>query len=385
MSRFHLVVLGVALLAALGLVVAPVASAATAPTPVAVAPFTLSANYTKYDALNTALDAKLPNVTVGTVMDNANLDRTALCHSTPSAGSPTGFCWDPDDDTNCNNTPQGITTSRDATGGTYSGHQVVATSWYYTSTCAADAPTTRSRITLTDWDATYPNKYRKILLVEPKSGPDGPTFADIAIHAGGISWYGDYLYVADTANGLRVFDMRKIWETDTTGSGIGLQTDGSYDAHAYRYVLPQIGTITDVGSTQLTWSTVALDRAKPSLVMGEFKEAAGSRAVRFPLDSATHKLKTGTDGLVHATEALSVPYVHVQGVVSHNGRWWFASSSDKKLYYWVPGSAAVAHAWVSWCESLSYWEDPNTADLLWTLRENQGDRNVFAVNQGSFS
>jgi hypothetical protein len=53
-------------------VTAPAEAAVAAPVPVSTAPFTVSANYTKYDALNTALDAKLPNVTVG-VMDNANL------------------------------------------------------------------------------------------------------------------------------------------------------------------------------------------------------------------------------------------------------------------------------------------------------------------------
>lgn len=387
MPKLKLFAAGFAVLMLCGLVAPAEATVAAvaAPTPVATTPFAVSANYTKYDALNTALDAALPNVTVGTVMDNANLDRQSLCHTVPSAGSPVGFCWESGDDTNCNNYPQGVTTSRDATGGDYSGHQVVAASWYYTDTCADSSPTTRSRITLTDWDADYPNKYRKILLVEPISTANGPSFRDVAIHAGGISWYGDYLYVADTSNGIRVFNMNKIWETDTTGTGIGLQTDGSYDAHQYRYVLPQTGMITDVGSTQLTWSTVALDRAKPSLVMGEFKEAAGSRAVRFPLDSTTHKLVSSSDGLVHATEALSVPYVHVQGVVSHNGRWWFASSGTSTLYYWAPGGAASSYAWVSGCESLSYWEDATTADLLWTLREGEGARNVFAVTQGSFS
>ena len=364
---------------------APAAEAVSSPTAISAAPFTLSADYAAYASLITDLDAVLPNPSVATVMDTANLDRQPLCHTTAGTGPVTGLCWESDDDTNCNNTPQGITSTRDATGGEYDGHQLVVASWYYTDTCAANAPTTRSRLTFVDWDADHPNKYRKVLLVEPVSTPDGPSFIDIPVHAGGISWYGDYLYVADTDNGFRVFDLRTIWETDTTGDGIGLQDDGSYDAHAYRYVLPQTGRITDVGSSQLTWSTVGLDRVTPSLVMGEFHETGTSRAVRFPLDAGTHQLVAGADGLVHATQALSVPYEHVQGVVSHNGRWWFASSSAKTLYYWTPGASATAHAWVSWCESLSYWEDATKADLLWTLRENHGDRDVFSVEQQNYS
>ncbi|MGW0958255.1 hypothetical protein ACWD4K_04235 [Streptomyces gelaticus] len=36
--------------------------------------------------------------------------------------------------------------------------------------------------------------------------------AQNGIHAGGMVWYGNYLYVADTANGMRVFDLRKIMD-----------------------------------------------------------------------------------------------------------------------------------------------------------------------------
>ena len=73
-----------------------------------------------------------------------------------------------------------------------------------------------------------------------------PNFKDIPIHAGGVSWYGDYLYVADTGRGMRVFDMRKILKTNTGGTAdqIGRQSSGVYYAHNYAYVLPQIGTIT---------------------------------------------------------------------------------------------------------------------------------------------
>jgi hypothetical protein len=297
-----------------------------------------------------------------------------------------GFCWETGDDGSCHNVPQGITTTRDATGGGYDGHQLVAVSWYYRDVCESNAPNTRSRITLVDWDADHPNKYRKILLVEPKDTPDGPSFADVPIHAGGVSWYGHYLYVADTDDGMRVFDMRTIMETDTTGDGIGLQPGGAYQAHGYRYVLPQMGTIDQTGAdaAQLRWSAIGLDRAQPSLVTADYGDAT-FRSARFPLDPATNRLVTGAGGLVHATQALSVPYHRVQGVVSHNGRWWWGSSGEKLLYHWVPGQASTTtHPWVSWCEGLSYWEDAANPDLLWSLRENTGDRSVFVVQQQNY-
>ena len=35
-------------------------------------------------------------------------------------------------------------------------------------------------------------------------------------------------------------------------------------------------------------------------------------------------------------------------------------------------------------ESISYWEDDTNPDLLWTLQEGVGNRNVFAVEQAAY-
>lgn len=70
---------------------APTANAATAPTPISTAQFALSADYHRYDALNSDLDASLPNVTVSDVMHQANLNRQPLCHTSGLTGPVTGF------------------------------------------------------------------------------------------------------------------------------------------------------------------------------------------------------------------------------------------------------------------------------------------------------
>ena len=91
-------------------------------------------------------------------------------------------------------------------------------------------------------------------------------------HAGGIAWVGDYLYVAETDGGLRVFDMRHL-----------LQVPNPDDALGYAFILPQVGLYkTEPG---LRFSFVALDRTNgPALVTGEYKQgAAGGRIVRWPL------------------------------------------------------------------------------------------------------
>lgn len=376
-----------------GLVVAPSAAAAAAgPTTLPASQYTLSANYNQFDTINSALVSTLGTAAVHTVMDNANHDRTALPSSFSVAGLSGGFRFDSGDNSDCANYPQGITTSRDAVGtansGNYDGHQLVLVSWYTKDGC--DGAQSRSRITLVDWDATYPNKYRKVLLVEPTGTASAPDFKDIPIHAGGVSWYGDYLYVADTGRGMRVFDMRKILKTNTGGAAdqIGRQSPTVYYAHNYAYVLPQVGTITSktTSGTNLAWSSISLDRVSKSIVMTEYTCQSGCtsypnrapRAIRYPFASGVFAATTT------ASQALQLPWYNLNGVASHNGRWWFNSSGQKQLYYWTPSTGSATYSWVGGGESISYWEDSTAADLLWTLQEGVGNRNVFAVTQSTY-
>ncbi|GLW53255.1 hypothetical protein [Kitasatospora phosalacinea] len=375
---------------------APGASAAAAaPTVLNASEYTLSADYHQFDALNSALVSTLGTSAVHTVMDNANHDRQGLTSGFSVAGLTTGFRFDDGDDTDCQSYPQGITTSRDAVGtansGNYDGHQLVLVSWYTNDACGGKQQ--RSRITLVDWDATYPNKYRKILLVEPTGTTTAPSFKDIPIHAGGVSWYGDYLYVADTGSGMRVFDMRKILNTDTGGTADQIGRSGSvYYAHNYAYVLPQVGTVTaqtaHTDTAKLAWSSISLDRVSGSIVMTEYTCPSGCdkypnrppRAVRFPFASGATTFASTTT----ASQALQLPWYKLNGVASHNGRWWFNSSGQKQLYYWTPTAGPSTFAWVGGGESISYWEDSTGPDLLWSLQEPTGSRNVFAVTQATY-
>lgn len=386
-------VLAVAALAA-GLLVTPApAVAAGTPTTLPTSQYTLSANYNQFDTINSALVSTLGTAAVHTVMENANHDRKALPSSFSIGGLVGGFRFDDADNSDCKSYPQGITTSRDAVGtansGNYDGHQLVLVSWYTRDACGGSQE--RSRITLVDWDATHPNEYRKILLVEPTGTATSPNFKDIPIHAGGVSWYGHYLYVADTGRGMRVFDMRKILKTNTGGTAdqIGRQPSGAYYAHNYAYVLPQIGTITSstTSGTNLRWSTISLDRVSGSMVMTEYTcqscddyPSRAPRAIRFPFASGATTFAASTI----ASQALQLPWYNLNGVASHNGRWWFASSGQKQLYYWTPAAGSTTYSWVSGAESISYWEDATNPDLLWTLQEGVGNRNVFAVKQATY-
>lgn len=366
----------------------PTADAASAPTAIDTDDFWVTADYGKtYSEPVAGLLAQAGRSSVSDVMNHANHERTgAKAISTQEHG----FRWASSDNNDSDVAPQGITTSRDAVGtannGRYDGRQVIAASFYNNDPKS-------SRINLTDWDSNYPNKYRRILLVEPTGSKADPSFKDVKIHVGGLAWYGHYLYVADTGSGMRVFDMSKIIKTDTSGDKklIGKHGDRFY-AHTYRYALPQVGRIdshVSSGTTKLTWSTISLDRPKRSIVMSEYKCPKGvdckypkgtTRAIRFPFAKDSTKFAAKTQ----ASQALNTPFNYINGVASHNGRWWFNDSRHKKLNYWGGKGAVSTYNWVSYGESISYWEDDDKPDELWSLQEGKGNRNVFSVKQSRY-
>lgn len=135
-------------------------------------------------------------------------------------------------------TPQGITSTADALEvGTYEGKNGWLVSWYQ------DKPLKSVRITFVD---RADDSYRHVMLVNPNANDN---FTTVPIHAGGIVWYGDTLWVVDTNNGVRVFDMSQIWEVDTKGEGVGKMSGGGYSAATYKYVIPQVRYVHSIYNT----------------------------------------------------------------------------------------------------------------------------------------
>ena len=168
-----------------------------------------------------------------------------------------GFCWNKGDNTNKEWFPQGLTASWDALeDGKWEGRTVVAASWYLKgrsegdlrvlpgglgvlNTKSKEGSSRAVRVSFADRGEGKEGKYDFVALAKPtKDGKDIEPLDHV--HAGGLAWVGHYLYVADTRNGLRVFDLRHIWQADT-GSGEYKVANGKVSAGGYRYVLPQIG------------------------------------------------------------------------------------------------------------------------------------------------
>jgi hypothetical protein len=294
-----------------------------------------------------ALEKTHPQASVGDVIASANRSVRPL-GSSPALSSVRnvqgGFRWNTGDDDVSYWYPQGISGSADAIdGGVVDGHRELLVSWYSKNGKGA-------RISFVNADKLESAKYRHVLLVDRNMKP-------ITTHAGGIAWYGHYLYVAETHVGLRVFDMQHILKASIEG---------------YAYALPQAGTFRT--TSELTFSFVSVDRATPSLLTGEYVAGkAGGRLVQWTL---------GADGLLvpgGARGAWTAPVKQVQGGLLRDGKLTTSSSNGSAagtLLTGAPNAAATSQPWSIGAEDLSF---APTSGRLYSLTEKPGQRVVFAV------
>jgi hypothetical protein len=363
------------------------AAAVAAPVQLRAANFHLKMS--EHNPVIADLDALLPKASVSAVVDSANR-RGRSCRPHPNAVA--SFCWQRGDDSTTEWFPQGITTSADASAdGKYEGKTVVLTSWYY----KGSGDNKGVRASFVDYANPSEPPYRHVLLVEPyRDGAGKPNFRAVPVHAGGIVWYGRYLYVADTWGGFRVFDTRHVWKVSTGDkSNIGRQPDGSYHAHDYAYALPQAFAFvasTAGGYPALRYSAVSLDRTSSpqNVIVPEWdSDGAGTRVVRYPIDQTTWLLKPSDDGYVHGSEAYRVDIPSMQGATAIAGKFHVTSSrgagTQGVIYTFTGTSGPSAHprALPPGPEDLSYWA---AKDQLWTLAEHPGNRSVLAVRGSSF-
>lgn len=271
--------------------------------------------------------------------------------------------------------PQGISSTADALDvGTYQGKNAWVVSWHRDDD---------KSVRVTFVDRGNADRYRHALLVYPHAADD---FREVPVHAGGIVWYGDVLFVVDTSKGIRAFDLTNVWRVDTTGDGVGKDASGKYQAAGYKYVIPQIRWFKWTPSFPFRFSFVALDRttSPDSLVVGEYQTntTVPVRFVRWPLDYTTRKLKAGSDGkTTQASWAYCVGIERMQGTVSADGKFYISRSNGQNsagdLYGWTPGSLAYNNAgfYPRGPEDLSY--DKRNGGRIYTVTEYPGARYII--------
>ncbi len=298
-----------------------------------------------------------------------------------------GFRWNSGDEAVDYWYPQGITGTSDGyASGTVDGRNALLVSWYHRTDAR---PTKGVRVSLADITNLSDVDYRHLLLIQPTGTPTAPDFGPVesgsgnALHAGGIVWWGDLLYVADTGGGIRVFDLDHIMRVPNVDDAdrIGI-AGGRFDAHGYRYAVPELMRFRRAGCS-LRFSFLALDRSSspPALVSGEYvtPEVDGRIAV-WDLDPATG-LPDVRSGEVRASAAYVGGQSRMQGAVRYEGNIYISSSSQYerwgRLYRTRPGfGVSSITAWVYGAEDLTI---DRASDTIWTAAEHPGDRDTVGI------
>lgn len=295
------------------------------------------------------------------------------------------YCWDPGDSKVAYWIPQGVTGSADADkDGLWGDNRVLLVSWYDSD---KTAPNKGVRISFIDQKN---RKYRHVLLVEPTKTAT-PDYKAVPIHAGGIAWLNNYLYVADTKVGFRVFDMERILEVSDAQDSIG-KSGSNYYAHSYKYVLPQVATYRqpayategscEPSATWMCFSSLSLDRSTTpdTLVVGEYlgersNSAAvdGGRVARYQVDASTRQ-PVLTNGKAVPQDLVTMPRSNVQGVQTWKDTYYLGRSSNRSHSWMYSGSVGRSTATNSWAiggEDLYHEHGPNeSAGKLWTVAEH---------------
>lgn len=180
------------------------------------------------------LDQALPNVKVSSIMSDLNHANPGTSPKVSYLIPSSAYGWEQTSSYDDQNTekwyPQGITTSADAYGsGVYEGKRIQLVTWHSDH---YDKGKRGARISFVIQGGKT-KKYRNVLLVQP-TGSDN--FEAIkGLHAGGLAWYGNLVYVVDTTGGLRVFDLDHLYRVDSSiKDGIGKQKNGKYAAYGYK-------------------------------------------------------------------------------------------------------------------------------------------------------
>jgi hypothetical protein len=304
--------------------------------------------------------------------------------------------------------PQAVASSNEAAVGGYAGPPAVAVTWYQPrpdhTAGAADDPQ-NDRVTFVNTPASGKSAtYRHVLLVEPVIENGKLNLRRVKLHAGGVAWYGNILYVASTGGGVRAFDLRRIFAVDTAKDLVGLDTSTPSDAHLYgesfAYVILQVGNYkkTDTAclrsptttNSGLCFSGVTVDRsASPvSLLSYEYRTQSemaaakvGTRIVHWPLDRSTGLLARAADGNVHSGTLYLTPTYQVQGVsIDHTTFFLSTSQSGGTFYREVDGDGVAPDksTWVQGAETTSFTTS-SFGNRLWSATEVPGRRMLFWV------
>lgn len=343
---------------------------------------------TEWDTHGLRLDQlaiKLPNRTIDEIL--VDLDADALGAPTvPGVDSPAfAMRWDEDDfAVRTWWRPQGLAS------GEGDDREALLVSWRFDQSLTELDYDKGVRITLVDLGDPADIRYRHILLVEPVAG-DPVDFKPVPINAaaGGLAWYGDTLYVADTAS-LRVFDLSRVLVVQALLDQVGHDpNDDQYHGGQYPYAAVQVGAyhlISTCNKPRL--STLTLDRSAspPQLIVAEYCDdntcngPDDGRLFAWPIDPVTGRLPADT------TWPSAAAYAHqtqIRGAARSDGDLFVATSllplATGALHVLAGGGPSVLHDWIDTPTAVMA-----SGDQVWGMSQEPGARYVFAVPRASY-
>ncbi|MGB0862643.1 MAG: hypothetical protein ACPGXZ_06970 [Saprospiraceae bacterium] len=212
----------------------------------------------------------------------------------PKNTKPYVFRWDKSDTKTNTWWPQGVSGNGNSDLG--GNKRMIMNSWYSKGKHGA-------RITIMDISDPANIKYRHILLVEStnreytfeelnmkekyqkeyKKYPVANKYTPVKTHAGGVSWYKNFVYIADTRTGIRVFDLNKIFKTegkngkkDNNKCGF---VDGKYHAFNYEYAIPQVAIYHIKGASSFACISLENVNGRRKLWTANFKSRVAGDAM----------------------------------------------------------------------------------------------------------
>jgi hypothetical protein len=331
----------------------------------------------------------------------------------PTANQVKGFKWNPGDEQTEDWRPQGIC------GFTWGTHTYILVTWYGTD--EDDIPGAHNhykgvRLALVDITNMSAITYRLILLVQDKANyntgllydqpvaPEAPvqydSFIPVTMHAGGVAYFNQKIYIADTSLGFRVFDLNKLIDnvvSDPSKNSIGKQPNGSLIAFDYTCILPQTGYYKIAGggnpfsSVSLGSGSTATDKR---LWTSQFKTTGTPQMFGFPISSTG--VVTGTPTVITPNDntAAGDPVMHAQGdykagttaFLTSTGNSTYEGSTARLVKYVDGTTLGTRYRWPHGAESLYV----DGGGLMWCLTEyetskySQDNRTVFCVRLSDY-
>ena len=286
----------------------------------------------------------------------------------PGSAVAEGFRWRLADFWSSTWWPQGVAV------GDHDGVPLAMASWYAKPRRGREMG---ARISVVDLREPQRPTYHHVLLVSPRREGHDIAFDPVRVHAGGIVWAGDRLFVAATFEGIREFRLSDILRPLPRARG----------TFGYRHVLPERARFVPPHIrapermrysfiSHETGGDVAATEHELRLVTGEYGAHDHHRLARLRVSDSR--------SIIDTSHIPGIP--QMQGAVLHDGTWFVsASRGDKRagdLWVGTPGNM-TRHAGVlpAGPEDLAVWPERGQ---LWSLSEYPARRWMFALDLERF-